>query len=162
MTDTAPCEGTTPKPFFIAIGSLLAIAYWFIEAYFDSVLIEDTSFAARLLPSDPNELWMRSLISLLFVGFGFYAHRTYLRIKAAEQLSIDAAWLLKNALAHTIRGRFPICVFCKNIRDEDDQWLTPDKFISAQTEAEFSHAVCDRCRSTQRAAARCGEADHSL
>ena len=162
MTDTAPREGTPPKPFFIAIGSLLAIAYWFIEAYFDSVLIENTSFAARLLPADANELWMRSLVSLLFVGFCFYAHRTYLRIKAAEQLNIDAAWLLKNALANTIRGRFPICVFCKNIRGEDGLWLNPEKFISAQTEAEFTHAVCDRCRSTKRSAAGCGEAGHSL
>ena len=162
MTAAAPREGTTPRPFFIAIGILLAIAYWFIEAYFDSVLIADTSFTARLLPSDPNELWMRSLVSILFVGFGFYAHRTYRRIKAAEQLNIDAAWLLKNALTNTIRGRFPICVFCKNIQNEDGQWLTPDKFISAQTEAEFSHAVCDRCHGTKRSAGRCGEAGHSL
>jgi hypothetical protein len=116
MADKAPHSDTPQKPYFVSIGNFLAVSYWIIEAYFDSVLIEDTSFTMRLFPSDPNELWMRSLVSVLFVGFGLYA-----------------------------RGHFPICIYCKKIRDEDSQWVAPDRFISAQTEAEFSHAVCDKC-----------------
>ena len=104
----------------------------------------------RLFPSDPNELWMRSLVSVLFVGFGLYAHRVHVRIKAAEKMNIDAAWLLKNALSNTIRGHFRICRYCKDIRDENGLWINPDKFIVAQTEAEFSRSVCEKCQVENR------------
>ena len=150
MSGKAPRADTAQKPFFVSIGNFLAVGYWFIEAYFDSLLIPDTTFMMRLFPSDANELWMRSLVSALFVGFGLYAHRNYVRIRTAEKLSVDAAWLLKNALSNTIRGRFPICVHCGNIRDEDDHWVAPDRFISARTEAEFSRTECDKCRTEGR------------
>lgn len=150
MAGKAPHSDTPPKPHLVSIGNFLAVGYWIIEAYFDSVLIEDASFASRLFPSDLNELWMRSLVCLLFVGFGLYAHRTHVRIKSVEKLNLDAAWLLNNALSNTIRGHFPICVHCKHIRDEDNQWVAPDRFISAQTEAEFSRVVCDKCKAENR------------
>ena len=146
MSGKASRADTPQKPFFVSIGNFLAVGYWFIEAYFDSLLIADTTFMMRLFPSDANELWMRSLVSALFVGFGLYAHRNYARIRTAEKLNVDAAWLLRNALANTIRGRFPICVRCRNIRDEDGQWVAPDRFVSAHTEAEFSRTECDKCR----------------
>lgn len=150
MADQPPNPDTSPKPFFVAIGTFLAVSYWIIEAYFDSVLIEGATFMTRLFPSDPNELWMRSLVSALFVGFGLYAQRAHARIEATEKLSVDAAWLLKNALSNTIRGRFPICAYCKNIHDENGQWTAPDKFISTQTEAEFLRVVCDKCHLENR------------
>jgi hypothetical protein len=150
MTDKAPHSDTPQKPYLVSIGNFLALSYWILEAYFDSILIENTSFAMRLFPSDPNELWMRSLVSALFVGFGLYAHRVHVRIRASEKLNVDAAFLLKNALSNTIRGHFSICVNCKDISDEDSQWVAPDRFISAKTEAEFSRVVCDKCRSENR------------
>ena len=146
MKDKAPPADTLPKPFLVSIGVFLAAGYWIFEAFFDSILIDDTSFMMRLLPSDPNELWMRSLVSLLFIGFGLYAHRTHVRIRTARRLNVDAAWLLKNALSNTIRGQFPICANCKNICDEDGQWVEPDRFICAHTEAEFLRIVCDKCQ----------------
>lgn len=141
---------TPPKPYLVSVGNFLAVTYWVIEAYFDSIMIEDTSFAMRLFPSDPHELWMRSLVCALFVGFGLYAHRTLVRIRSVEKLNVDAAWLLKNALSKTIRGHFPICVHCQNIRDEDGHWIAPDRFICARTEAGFSRVVCDKCHAENR------------
>jgi len=150
MADNAPLSDTPQKPYLVSVGNFLALGYWIIEAYFDSMLIEDTSFTMRLFPSDPNELWMRSLVSLMFVGFGLYAHRTHVRIRSVEKLNVDAAWLLKNALSNTIRGHFPICAHCKNIRDEHSQWVAPDSFISARTEARFTRVVCDKCKLENR------------
>ena len=150
MANKALEPDTPQKPFFVSIGNFLAVSYWIIEAYFDSVLIENTTFAMRLFPSDPNELWMRSLVSVLFVGFGLYAHVTHGRIKAVEKMNKDAAWLLKNALSNTIRGHFPICAYCNKIRDENSQWIAPDRFIASRTEAEFSQDVCDKCQTEHR------------
>ena len=146
MTGQSTQPDTPPKAHLISIGNFLAVAYWIMEAFFDSILIEDTSFTERLFPSDPNELWMRSLVSILFISFGLYAHRTYVRVKSLEKLNEDAGWLLKKALSNTIRGNFAICVHCKNIRDEDNQWVAPDRFIYAQTEAEFTRFLCDKCQ----------------
>lgn len=146
MADKAPNSDTSQNPFFVSIGNSLALSYWIIEAFFDSLLIEDASFMTRLFPSDPHELWMRGLVSALFVAFGLYAHRVHARITATEKLNVDAAWLLENALSNTIRGRFPICAYCKKIHDENGQWIAPDEFISAQTEAEFLRVVCDKCQ----------------
>src|SRR5210317_786413 len=146
MTDKTPAADTLPGPFFVSIGVFLAGCYWVLEAFFDSLLIDDATFMTRLMPSDANELWMRSLVSVLFVGFGLYAHRTHVRIKAARKLNVDAARLLENAISNTIRGRFPVCAYCQNIRDENDQWVAPDRFISARTEAEFLRIVCDKCQ----------------
>lgn len=134
------------KPFFISIGCFLAISFWVLEAYIDSQMIENASFAMRLFPSDLNELWMRSLVCVFFIGFGLYAHRVYARIRIAEKMSLDAAWLLKKALFKTIRGNFPVCVYCKKIRDQGDLWVAPDKFIAARTEAEFSPGICTECQ----------------
>jgi hypothetical protein len=146
MVDKSRRPDTPQKPYLVSVGNFLAVGYWIIEAYFDSMLIEDTSFTMRLFPSDPNELWMRSLVCLMFVGFGLYAHKSHVRIRSVEKLNVDAAWLLNNALSNTIRGDFPICDHCKNIRNERGQWVAPDSFISAHTEASFSLAVCDKCK----------------
>lgn len=146
MVDFSSRSDASPKPHFLFIGNFLAVAYWISEAYFDSLLIENTTFAMRLFPSDSHELWMRSFICLLFVGFGLYAHRTFARIRKTEKLNVDAAWLLKNALSNTIRGRFPICANCKRIYDEENHWVEPDRFISDHTEARFLRIVCDKCQ----------------
>lgn len=146
MPNAASKPDNIANPPFIFIGVFLAVGYWVTEAYFDTVLIENVSFDMRLFPSDLHELWMRSIVSLAFIGFGLYSHRVHTRIQSAEMMNIDAAWLLRNALSKTIRGNFPICVFCKNIRDQDGLWVSPDRFISAQTEAEFSSGMCNQCQ----------------
>lgn len=145
MTD--PAIGTSERqdsPLFF-IGGFLAVSFWVIEAYFDSLLIENESFVTRLFPSDLNELWMRSLICALFVGFGLYSRAAHARIRYANKLNQDAAWLLRNAISKTIRGNYPICVCCKKIRDQDGLWVKPDVFIAAQTEAHFAGSLCAEC-----------------
>ena len=122
MTNTTQSSDGPQSPPFIFIGCFLGIAFWIIEAYFDSLMIDNTSFQQRLFPSDPNELWMRGLICALFVGFGVYAHIITTRMRSVESMNLDAALLLRNALSKTIRGNFPICVYCKKIRDEDGLW----------------------------------------
>ena len=88
MVEKAVHSHAPQKTYFVTIGMFLAISYWILEAFLDSLLIEDASFMMRLLPSDPNELWMRGLVSVMFLGFGLYAHRTHVRIRAARKLNV--------------------------------------------------------------------------
>ncbi len=45
----------------------------------------------------------------------------------------------------TLSGIIPICSHCKEIRDDKGYWNQLEKFISEHSEAQFSHAICDKC-----------------
>lgn len=146
MTHTKNEKSPSKKSTLAIIGVWLAIGFWVLEAYFDSLLVDSVSFTMRLFPSDSHELWMRSITSLLFIGFGLYSQRVHDRIQSTEKMNVDAARLLKNALSNTIRGDFSYCVYCKKIHTHQGYWVTPEKFITDQTEANLSAGLCQDCQ----------------
>lgn len=44
-----------------------------------------------------------------------------------------------------LSGIIPICMHCKKIRDDAGYWDKLEKFISENSEAEFSHGICPSC-----------------
>lgn len=44
-----------------------------------------------------------------------------------------------------LEGLLPICSHCKRIRDEDDRWERLEQYITARSEARFSHSICPCC-----------------
>ncbi len=44
-----------------------------------------------------------------------------------------------------LSGVIPICMHCKEIRDDEGYWNQLEKFISEHSEAQFSHGICDKC-----------------
>jgi hypothetical protein len=44
-----------------------------------------------------------------------------------------------------LEGIIPICMYCKQIRDDQDSWNQLEKYISEHSEAEFSHGICPAC-----------------
>ena len=54
---------------------------------------------------------------------------------------------LQEALAHikTLRGIVPICAGCKKIRDDQGFWSQVEAYVSAHSEATFSHGLCPEC-----------------
>jgi len=47
-----------------------------------------------------------------------------------------------------LRGIIPICSYCKKIRDDDESWQQLERYISAHSDAMFSHGICPSCCST--------------
>ena len=45
----------------------------------------------------------------------------------------------------TLSGIVPICMYCKEIRDDKGYWNNLEKFISEHSEAQFSHSICPKC-----------------
>jgi PAS domain S-box-containing protein len=45
----------------------------------------------------------------------------------------------------TLHGILPICMGCKNIRDDQGYWNKVEVYVSERTEAEFSHGLCPDC-----------------
>jgi sigma-B regulation protein RsbU (phosphoserine phosphatase) len=60
----------------------------------------------------------------------------------AEQLrkSEEALSLVKQ-----LQGLLPICSYCKKIRDDRNYWRQVEDYISAHSEARFSHGICPAC-----------------
>jgi PAS domain S-box-containing protein len=54
---------------------------------------------------------------------------------------------LEEALANikTLRGLVPICSACKRIRDDKGFWSQVESYVSAHSEAKFSHGICPEC-----------------
>ena len=54
---------------------------------------------------------------------------------------------LQEALAkvQTLSGLLPICAHCKKIRDDQGYWTRIESYISAHTQAAFSHGICPDC-----------------
>ncbi len=45
----------------------------------------------------------------------------------------------------TLRGIVPICASCKKIRDDKGFWQQVEVYVSAHSEAMFSHGSCPEC-----------------
>jgi transcriptional regulator with PAS, ATPase and Fis domain len=45
----------------------------------------------------------------------------------------------------TLSGFLPICVFCKKIRDHQEEWSSIEKFLQRHLDIEFSHGICPEC-----------------
>jgi len=57
------------------LGIVIGLLYWPLEALIHDFIFGNGNFMDNLLSSDPDEIWMRALISAIFICFGIYAHR---------------------------------------------------------------------------------------
>jgi len=62
--------------------------------------------------------------------------------------------VLSHALEQSLRqvkqlsGLLPICAWCKRIRRKDGKWQQIEAYVTENSEANFSHGVCDDCRNS--------------
>ena len=45
----------------------------------------------------------------------------------------------------TLSGFLPICMHCKNIRDDKGYWERVETYVSSHTGTQFSHGICPEC-----------------
>ena len=84
-------------------------------------------------PFDPCELKAR-----LQVG---------IRLLSLQQALAGRVSELEEALAQVklLQGLLPICSYCKNVRDDNNYWQQIESYVSAHSEAQFSHSICPTC-----------------
>ena len=49
----------------------------------------------------------------------------------------------------TLRGLLPMCAHCKGIRDDLGFWQSVESYVSAHSDADFSHGICPDCLQEQ-------------
>ena len=54
---------------------------------------------------------------------------------------------LEEALAHVrqLKGLMPICMYCKNVRDDTNYWRRVEEYMHQEIGMDFSHGVCPNC-----------------
>lgn len=62
------------------------------------------------------------------------------RVEAQEALKFKLEEELR-----VLKGIIPICMHCKEIRDDKGYWNQLEKYISEHSEVQFSHGICDKC-----------------
>jgi PAS domain S-box-containing protein len=71
--------------------------------------------------------------------------------KQEEKEKVELIKKLQKALAEvkTLRGIIPICMICKQIRDDKGYWEEVEVYVHKHSEAEFSHGICPNCLKTK-------------
>jgi phosphoserine phosphatase RsbU/P len=84
-------------------------------------------------PFDHDELRARLIVAMRVVE---------LRRKLTERVGE-----LEMAIARVkqLHGLLPICAYCKKIRDDKNYWQQVEEYVSAHTDAQFSHGICPQC-----------------
>jgi two-component system, response regulator PdtaR len=109
----------------------------YLSAFADQQMLERAKitepFGYLVKPIKPREL--RSTIEMVL-----YKADMERKLKAANRE-------LKEALAQVkkLSGLLPICANCKKIRDGQDYWHQVEEYITANSEAVFSHGICPDC-----------------
>ena len=89
------------------------------------------------------ELWN------LLMHLGFFA--VYAIVLSLVKADLDERKMLINELRKALSevkqlsGFLPICASCKKIRDDEGYWNQIESYISAHSEAQFSHGICPEC-----------------
>ena len=60
-----------------------------------------------------------------------------------RKLNVELAHAL--AQVEVLRGIIPICMFCKNIRDDHGFWARVEAYVRCHSTAQFSHGICPTC-----------------
>jgi sigma-B regulation protein RsbU (phosphoserine phosphatase) len=63
----------------------------------------------------------------------------------AARLHVGERILNLELKVNRLEGLLPICAYCKNIRDESNNWHQMEQYIATRSEAEFTHGVCPTC-----------------
>jgi PAS domain S-box-containing protein len=106
------------------------------------------SFENRYLCKDGSYKW------LLWNATADIDHRLIYSVarditerKQAEEERERLLRELQAALAEVkeLQEILPICMYCKNVRDDKNYWQSVESYISHHTHTRFSHGICPTC-----------------
>jgi hypothetical protein len=129
----------------------ISFAAWFggrprsiIISSLSVLTIATTDFmAGKKYPYFFVELWN------LLMYLGFFA--VYAVVLSLVKADLDERKMLleeiQKALSEVklLSGLLPICASCKKIRDDKGYWKRIETYISAHSEAQFTHGICPEC-----------------
>jgi phosphoserine phosphatase RsbU/P len=70
-----------------------------------------------------------------------------LRILELQSKLVERVRELEDTLSRVrmLQGLLPMCSCCKKIRDDSNYWQQIENYVTAHSDAQFSHSVCPQC-----------------
>jgi len=105
----------------------------------------EATFSLYLAPHFYQTPWFAGVCLAAVLLAVIAAHRA--RVHKLEVTRRELAARVEDGLQQikVLRGLLPTCASCKKIRDESGSWNHMESFITAHSEANFSHSVCPEC-----------------
>jgi hypothetical protein len=131
--------------FELVIKALILILTFLLFSQFD-VLQKIVKLSAEYEYYEADEI-ISTLIVLSFcmTWFSYRRWRETLQVLGVIETKNKE---IQNSL-DTIKilvGIIPICMQCKDIRDDTGSWHQLESYISEHTDAKFSHGICEKCQ----------------
>jgi len=121
----------------LSIMAFILIASFFLFGKFD-VLEKIVAFSNEYEKYEVDEI-LSTVIVLTFCLLFFSVRRWHETIKSNKKLQ-EALCTIKK-----LEGIIPICIHCKEIRDDKGAWNQFEKYICEHSDAQFSHGICEKC-----------------
>ncbi len=86
-------------------------------------------------------IWYASILPFAVSGFLLFA--LYWGFRNLDKSLIEQKRAEEEIKA--LQGILPICMFCKEIRDDKGYWNQIEAYIESHSEAQFTHGICDPC-----------------
>jgi len=125
------------------IGVAIAAIFWLLDSGIHHFGYGEAEL--ELIPTEFNELWMRTLICALFVGFGGYA-TLWSRRKHRMDTERDRQQRIQQTLTEALGEFVTVCAGCKQIKQQDKDWTPIESFIDSRVNKQTSHGMCPMCR----------------
>ena len=118
----------------------LLAAFGPYDYFGEMALIDDLVRSATVRASDDTEV----------LSIGKFAFQKAIQKNPAIALELlrvlsQRVRVLEKSLVCTLGGLLPICMNCKNIRDDSGAWVKMEEYISDRSDADFTHGICPEC-----------------
>jgi hypothetical protein len=116
-----------------------------VEAGLDDAWGPPATIAITLPPRFYETGWFYAL-ALLLLALAIVAV-PLLRVRQLRTRARDLDKRVQEAIGElkVLSGLLPICAWCKKIRDDRGYWSKIEQYLSARTEAQFTHGICPDC-----------------
>lgn len=135
-------------------GLIISVLFWFFDSSVHYFFYGEPAF--EIIPSDFNELWMRSSLFIIVIGFGIYVDFSVNARRKLREEQLQLQLKLEEALTRLLGGFISICSDCKKVRIPEEElegeqtWHSIESYIAHHSDIKFSHGYCPECEAKFR------------
>lgn len=131
-------------PVELCVIVLILIFSFFLFGKID-LLESIVEFSAEYEEYEVDEIVSTTMVlAVCLLIFSFRRWRETTKLLKAMEVQNKELRIAKETIKR-IEGIIPICMHCKQIRDDNGAWHQLEKYIGENSDAEFSHGICDKC-----------------
>jgi len=119
--------------------------HFLVEAAVDDAWGKPAGLAITLQPVFYQTGWFHAVM-ILSLALAIVA-LPLLRVRQLRRRARELDRRVQEAVGElkVLSGLLPICAWCKKIRDDRGYWSRIEAYLSARTEAQFTHGICPDC-----------------